>query len=99
MMDCHDEGHTTACVMPDEIGLCDVELVHQAQNHLRLGEQRAIEEITAVGIAMAEEIWRDNPPFEGKQRNYLVIEERPGRYSVQKDDWLAIADISPGDPQ
>ena len=51
------------------------------------------EEITPVGIAVAQKIGRDYAPLGRQKRNDFVIQKRPSRNSMQKNDRVAIAEI------
>src|SRR6476620_2285476 len=57
------------------------------------------EKVAPVGIAVAEEIWRDDAGSLGKPRDHLVVEKRPGGNSVQQDDRRAVAEVGPRDPK
>ena len=88
MIDGHDQGDTAARVVADEVRALDAEMIHQAHDHAGLREQRAVEEVAPIGIAVAEEIWRDDAGGLGKPRDHLIIEKRPGGNSMQQDDWI-----------
>ena len=99
MIDGHDEGDAAARVVADEVRALDAEMIHQPDDHGGLSEQGAVEEVAPVGIAVAEEIRRDDPGRLGEQRYHLIVEKRPGRNSVQQDDRLAFAEIGLSDAQ
>ena len=61
VIDGHDQGDAAARVVADEVRALDAEMIHQPDDHGRLSEQGAVEEVASVGIAVAEKIWRDDP--------------------------------------
>ena len=91
MIDGHDQGDAAARVVADEVRTLDAEMIHQPDDHGRLSEQGAVEEVASVGIAVAEKIRCDDPRHLGEQRYHLIVEKRPGRNAVQEDDRRAFA--------
>src|SRR5262245_65133252 len=97
MINGHDQGYAAASVVADEVRALDAEMIHQAHNHAGLCEQGTVEEVAPIGIAVAEEIRRDDAGRFREPRYHLVIEKRPGGNSVQEDDWRAFAKVGVGD--
>ena len=89
MLDCHDQRHPAAGIVADKMRALNFEMIHQAYDHRCLSEKRAIEEIALVGIPVAEKIWSEDTKVRAKQWDHVIVEIRPSRDAVQKNNGIA----------
>ena len=85
--------------MTHEGGALDAQLIEKAQDGLRLSHERTVEAVTAIRVAMAQEIGRQHTALRREPRDHVAEQERPRRDPVQQDDGIPLPQVGIGELQ